>query len=271
MEGDGLFFFLKFKKKIMAKVFLSLKISVKTTSNKEKINKLNYNNIPFEEDSGEIYLISKTVYNSGADVGSREYDKPYAAFCMRLADSTESSIGMGEGSLDAEELAVLYEVFGDALEFQLTLSCHSDWENISANVTFNEVENKYYCYSEVTGSSDEEDDYDEDYDEELGEEESLAEQEDQSPPPKIDITSEMSIEIDKIQEVCREINIQDIHWKEWGNFFIGKGYSVEVKLFTMIIIKLPDFNFVVDNKENDGVPEEAHFYEGKFAGWVESK
>ena len=39
----------------------------------------------------------------------------------------------------------------------------------------------------------------------------------------------------------------------------------------MIIIKLPGFNFVVDNKENDGVPEEAHFYEGKFAGWIESK
>lgn len=251
----------------MAKVFLSLEISVKTTSNKEKINKLNNNNIPFEEDSGEIYLISKTVYNSGANVGSREYDKPYAAFCMRLADSTESSIGMGEGSLDDEELAVLYEVFGDALEFQLTLSCNSDWENISANIIFNEVENKYYCSSEVSESSDEEEDYDEEWDEE----ESLAEQEDQSPPPKIDITSEMSIEIDKIQEVCREMNIQDIHWKEWGNFFIGKGYSVEVKSITMIIIKLPDFNFVVDNKENSGVPEEAHFYEGKFAGWVESK
>ena len=168
----------------MAKVFLSLEISVKTTSNKEKINKLNNNNIPFEEDSGEIYLISKTVYNSGANVGSREYDKPYAAFCMRLADSTESSIGMGEGSLDDEELAVLYEVFGDALEFQLTLSCNSDWENISANIIFNEVENKYYCSSEVSESSDEEEDYDEDYDEEWDEEEL-----EEAPVPHIHLAS----------------------------------------------------------------------------------
>lgn len=255
----------------MAKVFLSLEISVKTISDEEKIIKLNSNNIPFEEDSGEIYLINKEVYNSGADLGSREYDKPYAAFCMRLADSTESSIGMGEGSLDDEVLAVLYEVFGDTLEFQITLSCNSEWETISSNLIFDKEENKYYFESEVTESSDEEEYYDEDYDEEWYEEESIAEQEDQSPPPKIDITPEMSIEIDKIRELCREMNIQDVHWKEWENFFKGKGYSVEVKLFTMIIIKLPGFNFVVDNKENDGVPEEAHFYEGKFAGWIESK
>ena len=41
----------------MAKVFLSLEISVKTTFTEENINKLKSNNIPFEEDSGEIYLI----------------------------------------------------------------------------------------------------------------------------------------------------------------------------------------------------------------------
>ena len=145
----------------MAKVFLKLTISVKTTSNKEKINKLNSKNIPFEEDTGEIYLISKEVYNSGANLRSREYDKPYAVFCMRLADSTESSIGMGEGSLDYEELAVLYQVFGDGLEFQLSLSCNSDWENISANIKFKEEGNKYFCDSEVTESSDEEEWYEE--------------------------------------------------------------------------------------------------------------
>ena len=149
----------------MAKVFLSLEISVKTTFTEENINKLKSNNIPFEEDSGEIYLINKKVYDSGANLRSRVYDKPYAEFCMRLADSTSGSIYMGEGSIGSEVLAVLYEVFGDTLEFHLSLSCNSDWEHISANIKFNEEENKYYCYSEVTESSDEEDDiWDEDED-----------------------------------------------------------------------------------------------------------
>ena len=80
---------------------------------------------------------------------------------MRLADTTDCSIYMGEGSLDEEVLAVLYEVFGDTLEFQLTLSCNSDWESISACIKFNEEEDKYYCDTEVTESSEEEDEEDE--------------------------------------------------------------------------------------------------------------
>ena len=155
----------------MAKVFLSLEISVKSASSKDNINKLNSNNIPFEEYEGEIYLINKNVFDSGVDLGSREYDKPYAKFCMRLADTTDSSIYMGEGSLDEEVLAVLYEVFGDALEFQLTLSCNSDWESISACIIFNEEEDKYYCDTEVTESSEEDDEEDEDDDELDGEDE----------------------------------------------------------------------------------------------------
>ena len=145
----------------MAKVLLSLEISVKSASSKDNINKLNSNNIPFEEYEGEIYLINKNVFDSGVNLGSREYDKPYAKFCMRLADTTDSSIYMGEGSLDEEVLAVLYEVFGDTLEFQLTLSCNSDWESISACIKFNEEEDKYYCDTEVTESSEEEDEEDE--------------------------------------------------------------------------------------------------------------
>ena len=39
---------------------------------------------------------------------------------------------------------------------------------------------------------------------------------------------------------------------------------------TKITIKLPDFSFVVDNKENSGVPSNVSFYEGLFAGWIES-
>lgn len=70
----------------MAKVFLSLEISVKTTFTEENINKLKSNNIPFEEDSGEIYLINKKVYDSGANLRSRVYDKPYA-----LADENKPS------------------------------------------------------------------------------------------------------------------------------------------------------------------------------------
>ena len=81
---------------------------------------------------------------------------------MRLADTADSSIYMGEGSLDEEVLAVLFEVFGDTLEFQLTLSCNSDWESISACIKFNEEEDKYYCDTEVTGSSEEEEDEEED-------------------------------------------------------------------------------------------------------------
>ena len=61
---------------------------------------------------------------------------------MRLADTADSSIYMGEGSLDEEVLAVLFEVFGDTLEFQLTLSCNSDWESISACIKFNEEDLK---------------------------------------------------------------------------------------------------------------------------------
>ena len=155
----------------MAKVFLSLEISVKSASSKDNINKLNSNNIPFEEYEGEIYLINKNVFDSGVDLRSREYDKPYAKFCMRLADTADSSIYMGEGSLDEEVLAVLYEVFGDTLEFRLTLSCNSDWESISACIKFNEEEDKYYCDTEVTESSDEDDDEDDDEDEDEDEDE----------------------------------------------------------------------------------------------------
>ena len=82
------------------------------------------------------------------------------------------------------------------------------------------------------------------------------------------VTSEMSAQIHKIQGVCREIILQDIGWKEWGSFFERKGYSIEVSMMTKILIKLPNFNFVVDNKENSGVPSEVSFYEGKFAGWI---
>lgn len=88
---------------------------------------------------------------------------------------------------------------------------------------------------------------------------------------EIVVTPEMAAEIDKIQEVCKEIINEDVSWKEWGSFFENKGYSIEVSMMTKILIKLPDFNFVVDNKENSGVPSEVSFHEGLFAGWIESE
>lgn len=86
---------------------------------------------------------------------------------------------------------------------------------------------------------------------------------------EIVVTPEMAAEINKIQEICKEIINEDVSWKEWGSFFENKGYSIEVSMMTKILIKLPDFNFVVDNKENSGVPSEVSFHEGLFAGWVE--
>lgn len=86
----------------------------------------------------------------------------------------------------------------------------------------------------------------------------------------IDVTPEMSDEIEKIRVICKEIVDEDIGWREWGGFFEKKGYSTEVNMMTRITIKLPKFNFVVDNKKNSGVPSEVSFYEGLFAGWVES-
>ena len=82
----------------MAKVFLELESSAITDLTEEKIQKLESNNIPFEKDDKSIYLISKSAYESGVSVYSREYDKNYNKFCMQIADSTEGSIGLGEGA-----------------------------------------------------------------------------------------------------------------------------------------------------------------------------
>ena len=254
----------------MAKVFLSLEISVKSASSKDNINKLNSNNIPFEEYEGEIYLINKNVFDSGVYLGSREYDKPYAKFCMRLADTTDSSIYMGEGSLDEEVLAVLYEVFGDALEFQLTLSCNSDWESISASIIFNEEEDKYYCDTEVTESSEEEDEEDE---EEFYYECSRCKKlyPENSECDCVNIKSNVvestlyKEEIKKIRAVCKEIESEKIDYFEWESFFKSKGYNSK-KNFNLEII-FDQVTFEISHKDNK-LPLEISFIEGKFAGWI---
>lgn len=93
---------------------------------------------------------------------------------------------------------------------------------------------------------------------------------DNSTHDPIVVTPEISHEIEKIRIVCKEIVHDDIGWKEWGDFFEKKGYSIEVSMMTKITIKFPDFSFVVDNKENSGVPSSVSFYEGLFAGWIET-
>ena len=110
----------------MAKVSLSIKSLNSTDFNEDKVQKLESNDIPFEINDEKIHLISKgTVY-----VQSRTYNKPYSKFCMQIADSAkEASISMGEGGLDGEKLAILFQVFGWDLEFEIELSCGGEYES----------------------------------------------------------------------------------------------------------------------------------------------
>ena len=110
----------------MAKVSLSIKSLNSTDFKEDKVQKLESNDIPFEINDGKIYLISRGT----VDVQSRTYNKPYSKFCMQIADSAkEASIGMGEGELDGEKLAILFQVFGWDLEFEIELSCGSEYES----------------------------------------------------------------------------------------------------------------------------------------------
>ena len=110
----------------MAKVSLSIKSLNSTDFNEDKVQKLESDDIPFEINDEKIHLISKgTVY-----VQSRTYNKPYSKFCMQIADSAkEASISMGEGGLDGEKLAILFQVFGWDLEFEIELSCGGEYES----------------------------------------------------------------------------------------------------------------------------------------------
>ena len=110
----------------MAKVSLSIKSLNSSDFNEDKVQKLESHDIPFEINDEKIYLISKGT----VDVQSRTYNKPYSKFCMQIADSAkEASIGMGEGELDGEKLAILFQVFGWDLEFEIELSCGSEYES----------------------------------------------------------------------------------------------------------------------------------------------
>ena len=134
----------------MAKVFLSIECLNSTDFSDEKAKKLELNNIPFESDNEKIYLISK----SEVFVKSREYDKPYSRFCMQVADSTNSSIYMGEGSLEDEILKILVNVFGDPVEFNISLSTGSDSESGCISLNLNNGE--YEWTSDIESDNDEE-------------------------------------------------------------------------------------------------------------------
>ena len=123
----------------MAQVALGFRSFAKTDFAEEISTTLTSHDIPFEIVDGVIFLISKRAYDSRLHLRSRTYDHPYSEFCMRLSDSTEGgSIGMGEGGLPEGIATVIHQVFGDDVLFELTLSCNSDWENLSVIVKFDE-------------------------------------------------------------------------------------------------------------------------------------
>ena len=145
----------------MAKVFLSFSCYARVDYSDAAVDKLNSNNIPFEVSENEIYLINKQSYDSDIliESGKNNYE-PYETFCMSIAESTESSITMGRGGIDKSLFSVLYEVFDDTLEFQMTLDCNSETQIVWAYIKYDEEKEKYYFESEIK------EDYDEDYDEE---------------------------------------------------------------------------------------------------------
>lgn len=238
----------------MAKVFLELESSAITNLSEEKIQKLESNNIPFEKDDKSIYLISKSAYESGVSVYSREYDKNYNKFCMQIADSTEGSIGLGEGALNNETLKVLYDIFEDSLTFELYLSCGGDTESLSAEIVFDKEKNTHLFETDIQES---EDDYEDDY--EIKE----------SSEPKVVPAKEHLEEIEKIKEVCIEMHEKEVAFSDWVDFLKSKGYTVENPTYVSPEIIFDKFTFVISNKENlDDMPSEINFIAGKFAGWI---
>jgi hypothetical protein len=232
----------------MAKVFLELESSAITNLSEEKIQKLESNNIPFEKDDKSIYLISKSAYESGVSVYSREYDKNYNKFCMQIADSTEGSIGLGEGALNNETLKVLYEIFEDSLTFG------GDTESLSAEIVFDKEKNTHLFETDIQES---EDDYEDDY--EIKE----------SSEPKVVPAKEHLEEIEKIKEVCIEMHEKEVAFSDWVDFLKSKGYTVENPTYVSPEIIFDKFTFVISNKENlDDMPSEINFIAGKFAGWI---
>jgi hypothetical protein len=106
----------------MAKVFGTIDSYNSVTYSEEKVEFLNSHSVPFEINDNKIYLISK----SAVSVRSREYDEVYSKFCMQIADSSDAPISLGEGALEEDKLPVLINVFGNHLEFYISLMCNDE-------------------------------------------------------------------------------------------------------------------------------------------------
>lgn len=108
----------------MGKVWTSVYSTTKVEYSKEKENLLIDNEIPYTVSNNEIHFINE---ESSVHIASREYDKPYSLFLMRLTDSCGGSIGMGEYSLEKEKINALGEVFGE--EFAVTVSLGTSYSD----------------------------------------------------------------------------------------------------------------------------------------------
>ena len=250
----------------MAKVYLTLTSSAKANFKQETIERLEAFKIPFEKDGDTIYLISKKCFNSGEDLKSREYDKSYSEFCMRLADSTDGSIGMGEKSLNKEELEVLYEIFGKSLFFEISLSCGNDNENLTAEVVLNQVNKEYEVVTEL---EEEEDDEEEIHYLKCSRCGTLNPEDEEcqcnSIKTEVIETEVYQNEINNLRLICREMHEKEIEYSKWATFFQEKGFDATQKL--NLEIKLDEFTFLITNKENT-LPLKINFIEGMFAGWI---
>lgn len=255
----------------MAKVFLTLKSAAKTKSSTKAIKLLENHQIPFEQVGTVLYLISQEAYQSGVDIKSREYSKPYSNFCMQLSDSTTGgSIGMGEGGLQQDVINALFKVFGETLNFEFTLSCNSDVENKSAKIVLDK-KNRCYVFETVIediSDAEEEADYHEcsrcggSYLANTECECSKIETKIVAPPLKF------KDEVENIRLICKEMEEKKIAYVDWADFLISKGYKA--KLNINLEISSNTFRFRLANKVNK-LPPEINFIEGKFAGWLPKK
>ena len=241
----------------MAKVFLELESSAITDLTEEKIQKLESNNIPFEKDEKSIYLISKSAYESGVSVQSRDYNQSFNKFCMQLADSSDGSIGMGESRLSDEDLKVLFQLFDESLSFELYISCANDSESLTTKIIFDEEKKSYEL---ITIINEPEEDF-----EDVGYEHK------ESSEPRVVPSKEHVEEIEKIKEVCIEMHEKEIAFSDWVDFLKSKGYNVENPTYVSPEIIFDQFTFVISNKDNwDDMPSEINFIAGKFAGWIKA-
>jgi hypothetical protein len=117
----------------MAKVWASVYPTGTSEYTKSKEELLQKHEIPFVVSDDTIHFITDEY---SVDVASREYNKPYSLFCMRLCDSSDGGIGMGEGSLEKEEIDAIGEVFGEDADLAVTFSVGSAYGDEEVSIWF---------------------------------------------------------------------------------------------------------------------------------------